>query len=141
MRQAELNLSYTKIYAAESGRITRKSVEAGNYVQVGQTLLSIVPDNVWVVANFKENQLGHMRPGQPATIRIDAYPDKIFKGHVESIQAGSGARFSLLPPENATGNYVKVVQRVPVKILIDEPPDPHHVLGPGLSVLPEVKVR
>ena len=141
VRQAELNLSYTKIYAAESGRITRKSVEAGNYVQVGQTLLSIVPDNVWVVANFKENQLGHMRPGQPATIRIDAYPDKIFKGHVESIQAGSGARFSLLPPENATGNYVKVVQRVPVKILIDEPPDPHHVLGPGLSVLPEVKVR
>ena len=141
VRQAELDLSHTKIWAPESGRITRKSVEAGNYVQVGQTLLSIVPDNVWVVANFKENQLGHMRPGQPATIRIDAYPDKIFKGHVESIQAGSGARFSLLPPENATGNYVKVVQRVPVKILIDEPPDPHHVLGPGLSVLPEVKVR
>jgi membrane fusion protein (multidrug efflux system) len=141
VRQAELDLSYTKIYAPEAGRITRKSVEPGDYVQVGQTLFSIVPDQVWVVANFKETQLRYMRPGQPATIRVDAYPDKAFKGHVDSIQAGAGARFSLLPPENATGNYVKVVQRVPVKILIDDPPDPRHVLGPGMSVVPEVKVR
>lgn len=141
VRQAKLNLSYTKIYAPDSGRITRKSVEPGDYVQVGQTLFSIVPDNVWVVANFKETQLRYMRPGQPATIKVDAYPDKVFKGHVDSIQAGSGAAFSLLPPENATGNYVKVVQRVPVKIVFDDPPDPSYPLGPGVSVEPVVKVR
>ncbi len=141
VRQAELDLSYTKIVAPEAGRITRKSVEPGAYVQVGQTLFSIVPDRFWVVANFKETQLRHMRPGQPARIKVDAYRDKVFKGHVDSIQAGSGARFSLLPPENATGNYVKVVQRVPVKILIDDPPDPTHVLGPGMSVVPEVAIR
>jgi membrane fusion protein (multidrug efflux system) len=141
VHQAELDLSYTKIYAPESGRITRKSVEPGAYVEVGQTLFSIVPDRVWVVANFKETQLRYMRPGQPVTIRVDAYPDQPFKGHVDSIQAGSGAAFSLLPPENATGNYVKVVQRVPVKILIDDAPDPRRVLGPGMSVVPEVKVR
>jgi membrane fusion protein (multidrug efflux system) len=141
LRQAELDLSYTKIYASETGRVTRKSVEPGNYVQVNQILFSIVPDQVWVVANFKETQLRDMRPGQPVTIRVDAYPDRRFRGHVDSIQAGSGAAFSLLPPENATGNYVKVVQRVPVKILIDEPPDPAHVLGPGMSVVPDVRVR
>jgi membrane fusion protein, multidrug efflux system len=140
-RQAELDLSYTKIYAPETGRITRKSVEPGAYVQVGQTLFSIVPDQIWVVANFKETQLRYMRPGQPATVRVDAYPDKPFKGHVDSIQAGSGAAFSLLPPENATGNYVKVVQRVPVKIVIDEAPDPTRAIGPGMSVVPEVEVR
>ncbi len=141
VHQAELDLSYTKLYAPEAGRVTRKSVEPGAYVQVGQTLFSIVPDRVWVVANFKETQLRHMRPGQPATVQVDAYPDRIFTGHVDSIQAGSGARFSLLPPENATGNYVKVVQRVPVKIVIDEAPDPQHLLGPGMSVVPEVRVR
>ena len=141
VRQVELDLSYTKLYAPESGRVTRKSVEPGAYVQVGQTLFSIVPDRVWVVANFKETQLRHMRPGQPATVRVDAYPDRVFHGHVDSIQAGSGARFSLLPPENATGNYVKVVQRVPVKIVIDETADPQRVLGPGMSVVPDVRVR
>ena len=141
VRQAKLNHSYTRIYAPESGRVTRKSVEPGDYVQVGQTLFSIVPDNVWVVANFKETQLRYMRPGQPATIEVDAYPDQVFKGHVDSIQAGSGAAFSLLPPENATGNYVKIVQRVPVKIVFDQAPDPNHPLGPGMSVEPEVKVR
>ena len=141
VRLAQLDLSYTKLYAPESGRITRKSVEPGSYVQVGRTLFSIVPDRVWVVANFKETQLRHMRPGQPATVQVDAYPDKLFRGHVDSIQAGSGAAFSLLPPENATGNYVKVVQRVPVKIVIDETADPQHVLGPGMSAVPEVRVR
>jgi membrane fusion protein, multidrug efflux system len=141
VRQAELDVSYTRIVAPETGRITRKSVEPGGYVQVGETLFSIVPDQVWVVANYKETQLRFMRAGQPATVRVDAYPDRRFRGHVDSIQAGSGAAFSLLPPENATGNYVKVVQRVPVKIVIDEPPDPAHVLGPGMSVVPEVKVR
>ena len=141
VHQAELQLSYTKLYAPDSGRITRKSVEPGAYVQVGQTLFSIVPDRVWVVANFKETQLRHMRPGQPAKVTVDAYPDRVFEGHVDSIQSGSGAAFSLLPPENATGNYVKVVQRVPVKVVIDEVPDPQHVLGPGMSAVPEVRVR
>jgi membrane fusion protein (multidrug efflux system) len=141
VRQAELDLSYTRLVAPVAGRITRKSVQPGNYVQVGQALLSIVPQQVYVIANFKETQLAHMRAGQPVTIRVDAYPGKTFRGRVDSIQAGSGAAFSLLPPENATGNYVKVVQRVPVKILIDEPPDPAHVLGPGMSVVPTVTVR
>jgi membrane fusion protein, multidrug efflux system len=141
VRQAELNLSYTKITAPESGKITRKNIEPGAYVQVGQTVFSIVPDRVWVTANFKETQLRYMRAGQPVTVYVDAYPNRPFKGHVDSIQSGSGAAFSLLPPENATGNYVKVVQRVPVKILIDEPPDPNYVLGPGMSVVPVVKVR
>ncbi len=141
VRQAQLDLSYTKVVAPEAGRITRKSVEPGAYVQVGQPLLSIVPDRLWVVANFKETQLRAMHPGQPVAITVDAYPDRTFRGHVDSIQAGSGAAFSLLPPENATGNYVKVVQRVPVKIMFDDPPDPHYVLGPGMSVVPTVTVR
>ncbi len=139
--QAELELSYTKLYAPDDGRVTNKSVEEGALVQSGQPLMAIVPGEVWVTANFKENQIGQMRPGQPADIIVDAYPDKTFKGHVDSIQAGTGARFSLLPPENATGNYVKVVQRVPVKIVFDEAPDPQHLLAPGMSVEPEVKVR
>jgi len=139
--QAELELSYTKIYAPDDGRVTRKSVEAGVLVQIGQPLLAIVPGDVWVTANFKENQIGRMTPGQAVEIRVDAYPDKTFKGHVDSIQAGTGARFSLIPPENATGNYVKVVQRVPVKIVFDESPDPKHMLAPGMSVVPEVAVK
>jgi membrane fusion protein (multidrug efflux system) len=141
LREAELNLSYARILAPETGRVTRKSVEPGSYVQVGQALFSIVPDRLWVVANFKESQLRYMRPGQPAAIVLDAYPDHILRGHVDSIQRGSGARFSLLPPENATGNYVKVVQRVPVKIVFDQPPDPARPLGPGMSVEPTVKVK
>jgi membrane fusion protein (multidrug efflux system) len=136
---AELNLSYTKIVAPSDGRVTRKAVEAGDYVQTGQMLMSIVPTEVWVVANFKESQLKHMKPGQHATITIDAL-DKSFTAHVDSIQAGSGAAFSLLPPENATGNYVKVVQRVPVKIVFDEPLPADHTIGPGLSVVPDVQV-
>jgi membrane fusion protein (multidrug efflux system) len=138
--QAELELSYTKLYAPDDGRVTNKSVEEGALVQSGQPLMAIVPGDVWVTANFKESQIGRMRPGQPVEITVDAYPGKTFKGHVDSIQAGTGARFSLLPPENATGNYVKVVQRVPVKIVFDEPPDPQHLLAPGMSVIPEVKV-
>jgi len=141
VEQAELELSYTKIYATEAGRVTRKSVEEGALVQIGQPLLSIVPGNVWVTANFKESQIGRMRPGQPVDISVDAYADKVFKGHVDSIQAGTGAQFSLIPPENATGNYVKVVQRLPVKIVFDEPPDPKHLLAPGMSVVPEVAVK
>jgi membrane fusion protein, multidrug efflux system len=141
VKQAELELSYTKIYAPENGRVTRKSVEEGALVQVGQPLLAIVPGDVWVTANFKESQIGRMAPGQSVEITVDAYPDKTFKGHVDSIQAGTGSRFSLIPPENATGNYVKVVQRVPVKIVFDEPPDPKHMLAPGMSVVPEVRVK
>lgn len=139
--QAELELSYTKIYAPETGRVTRKSVEEGALVQVGQPLMAIVPGDVWVTANFKESQIGRMTPGQSVEISVDAYPDKVFKGHVDSIQAGTGARFSLIPPENATGNYVKVVQRLPVKIIFDEPPDAKHMLAPGMSVVPEVAVK
>ena len=139
--QAELELSYTKLYAPDDGRVTNKSVEEGALVQSGQPLMAIVPGDVWVTANFKENQIGSMHPGQAVEISVDAYPDKVFKGHIDSIQAGTGARFSLLPPENATGNYVKVVQRVPVKIVFDEPPDPSHLLAPGMSVEPEVRIR
>jgi len=140
--EAELELSYTQITAPEAGIITRKSVEPGNYVKTGQQLMAIVPTEMWVVANFKETQLKELRVGQPVRIYIDAYPNRVFNGHVQSLQSGSGARFSLLPPENATGNYVKVVQRVPVKITFDEQPDPEHYhLGPGMSVVPEVMVR
>ena len=136
---AQLDLSYTKIFAPGDGRVTRKSVEPGDYVQTGQMLFSIVPNDVWVVANFKETQLKHMQTNQPVRVEIDAL-GRSLRGHVDSIQAGSGARFSLLPPENATGNYVKVVQRVPVKILFDDPLPAGHVLGPGLSVAPSVRV-
>jgi membrane fusion protein (multidrug efflux system) len=138
---AELELSYTKIYAPETGRVTRKAVEVGALVQVGQPLMAVVPGEVWVTANFKESQIGKIRPGQSAEVKVDAYSDKTFKAHVDSIQAGTGARFSLLPAENATGNYVKVVQRIPVKIVFDESPDPQHLLAPGMSVVPEVKVK
>ena len=103
--------------------------------------MALVTDDLWVVANFKETQLAEIRPGQSVEIKVDAYPRKVFRGHIDSIQAGTGSRFSLLPPENATGNYVKVVQRVPVKIVFDDPPDPERPLGPGMSVVPEVKVR
>lgn len=141
LQQAELQLAYTKIHAPEPGYIAKKSVEPGNTVAPGQALMALVTDRLWVVANFKEVQLRRMRPGQPVTIKIDAYPDYRFRGRVESIQAGSGARFSLLPPENATGNYVKVVQRVPVKIVFEDPLPKHLKIGPGMSVVPTVKVR
>ena len=137
---AQLDLSYTKIFAPCDGRVTRKSVEPGDYVQVGQVLMAVVPLDVWVVANFKETQLKHMHPGQPALVEIDALGGRKFRAHVDSIQAGSGAAFSLLPPENATGNYVKVVQRVPVKIIFDEPLPADHTIGPGLSIIPGVRV-
>jgi membrane fusion protein (multidrug efflux system) len=138
---AQLNDSYTKLFAPESGQITHKAVEPGDYVQVGQSLVALVPDNIYVTANFKENQLDLMRPGQSVEIEVDALGGRKFKGHVDSVQKGSGAAFSLLPPEDATGNYVKVVQRVPVKILFDSIPDVGLPLGPGDSVVPTVKVQ
>ena len=141
LRAAKLNESYTEIRAPEDGRVTEKAVEPGDYVQTGQTLFALVPANVFVTANYKENQIGLMRPGQPAQIKIDALHGQTFPGHVDSIQCGSGAHFSLLPPENATGNYVKVVQRVPVKIVFDHPPQVGLPLGPGESVVPTVKVQ
>ena len=140
LQAAELQRSYATIRAPEDGRVTNRAVSAGDYVQVGQALMAIVPTHLFVTANFKETQLTNMRPGQPATISVDAYPDTKWHAHVDSIMAGSGARFSLLPPENATGNYVKVVQRVPVKIVFDESPDRQRVLGPGMSVEPDVQV-
>jgi membrane fusion protein (multidrug efflux system) len=141
VRQAELNLSYTKIYASDSGYITKKSVEPGNFVQTGQPLVALVSDRLWVVANFKETQLVKMRPGQTVSVKVDAYPQLKLRGHLDSIQSGTGARFSLIPAENATGNYVKVVQRVPVKIVLDEAPPAGLRIGPGMSVEPVVEVR
>jgi len=130
-----------KITAPEDGRVTSKAVEPGTYVQAGQSVLALVPDEVWITANYKETQITHMLTGQPANVRVDAYPDISFRAHVDSIQAGSGSRFSLMPPENATGNYVKVVQRVPVKLVFDEKIDSKYALGPGMSAVPAVKVR
>jgi membrane fusion protein (multidrug efflux system) len=141
LREADLRVAYTTLVAPEAGRVTRKAVEEGQFVQPGQALMALVTDDLWVVANFKETQLENIRPGLPVNVKVDAYPGRVFRAHVDSIQAGTGARFSLLPPENATGNYVKVVQRVPVKIVFDEPPDPQYPLGPGMSVVPTVLVR
>jgi membrane fusion protein (multidrug efflux system) len=142
LEQAKLNLQYTTIIAPVDGIISKKqNVQLGQIVQPGQPLLAIVPlDDIWVTANFKENQLKNMRPGQPATIHVDAY-DRDYSGHVDSIGAASGAKFSLLPPENATGNYVKVVQRVPVKLVFEKGQDTEHLLRPGMSVVPTVATK
>jgi membrane fusion protein, multidrug efflux system len=140
VEQAELNLGYTKITAPIDGYVTKEAVAIGDYVQVGQALMSLVPPRVWVIANFKETQLRNMQPGQAVDVSVDAYPSLKLRGRVDSIQAGSGAAFSLLPPENATGNYVKVVQRVPVKIVLNDQQNLQRVLGPGMSVVPTVSV-
>ena len=141
LAQARLNIQYTTVKAPTDGIVSRKSVQPGQIVQPGQPLLAIVPlENVWVVANFKESQLKDMKVGQPAEIHVDAY-DQDFKGHVDSIGGATSAKFSLLPPENATGNYVKVVQRVPVKLIFEKNQDPEHKLRPGMSVVPTVFVK
>ncbi len=137
--RAELDLEYTNVRAPVSGVVSMKKVEPGQVVQRDQPLMAIVPlDDIWVTANFKEDQMNHMRVGQRVTISVDAYGGHKYQGWVESIAAATGARFSLLPPENATGNYVKVVQRIPVKILLDRGQDPEHLLRPGMSVVPTV---
>jgi membrane fusion protein, multidrug efflux system len=142
LAQAEFNLQYTTVKAPQRGVVSRKSVEIGQVIQPGQPLMALIPlENVWVTANFKETQLTSMRPGQRATIRVDAYGGREFKGHIDSIAPATGARFSLLPPENATGNYVKVVQRVPVKIVLEAGQDPEHLLRPGMSVVPTVYTK
>jgi membrane fusion protein (multidrug efflux system) len=139
--QATLNLEYTKIVAPVTGIVTDRTVEVGQNVQIGQELMKLINlDDIWVTANFKETQLRQMRPGQPVTISVDAYGRK-YKGHVQSVAGASGALFSLLPPENATGNYVKVVQRVPVKITLDPGETKEHILRPGMSVEPKVWIR
>jgi membrane fusion protein (multidrug efflux system) len=140
LKLAELNLSYTKISAPQTGIIARKNAEPGSYLQVGQQILALVPDEIWVTANFKETQLARIHPGQSVEVKIDSVPDRLFKAHIESMQPGSGARFSLLPPENAVGNFVKIVQRVPVRIRFDEALKADHVLGPGMSVSPSVVI-
>jgi membrane fusion protein (multidrug efflux system) len=137
--QAKLNLSYTTVTAAQPGRVVNLGAAVGQFAQPGTSLTQFVPDEVWVTANFKEIQLDRMRPGEPVTLRIDAYPGRAIQGHVDSVQPGSGTAFSLLPAQNATGNYVKIVQRVPVKIVMDNPPK-DVALGPGMSVVPTVRI-
>jgi membrane fusion protein (multidrug efflux system) len=139
-RKAEdLKKSYTKIYAPSDGYITRKSVENGNQIQSGQPLMAVVPlTDIWVIANYKETQIENVKPGQKVKIKVDTYPGRDFEGTVQSIMAGTGSIFSLFPPENATGNYVKVVQRVPIKIVLKEGTDPNHILRVGMSVEPTI---
>ncbi|MBF0490719.1 MAG: HlyD family secretion protein [Candidatus Omnitrophica bacterium] len=141
LSQAQLNVSYTKIGAPASGVITRKSIEPGVFVQEGQVLLAIVLPERWVIANLKETQMTHIRPGLKVSIHIDAYPGVVFHGHVDSLQQGTGSRFSLLPSENATGNFIKVVQRVPVKIVFDDPIDVQEPLALGMSVVPTIELK
>lgn len=142
MDKAELELSYTKIYAPQDGTVSGKRAEVGAYVQTGSPLFAIVPNEVWVVANFKENQVGQMKKDMPVEIKIDAYPNKVFKGKIDSIQRASGAKSSLFPPENAVGSFVKIVQRIPVKIVFDEEINSEEYnIVPGMSVIPKVKVK
>ncbi|UJQ22951.1 HlyD family secretion protein [Pantoea agglomerans] len=138
---ADLNLSYTQVRAPYDGFVTKRNVQLGTMVQAGSSLFSLVSPEIWVTANFKESQLQHMNPGDKVEISVDAWPDMKLEGHVDSIQMGSGSRFSTFPSENATGNYVKIVQRVPVKIVIDKGLDPNHPLPLGLSVEPKVTVE
>lgn len=141
LQTAELNLSYTEVRAPFDGYVTKRNVQPGTLVQAGSSLFSVVSPNIWVVANFKESQLERMRPGNKVTLSVDAFPDMELEGHVDSIQQGSGSRFSAFPAENATGNFVKIVQRVPVKIVIDKGLSPDRPLPLGLSVEPKVTVE
>jgi membrane fusion protein (multidrug efflux system) len=140
LAQAQLNLSYTKIYATEAGTVANKKVEVGNFVQPGQVLFSTVPHDLYVTANYKETQLTEVRPGQKVTIRIDTFPQLRLRGHVDSLQRGTGAQFALLPPENATGNFVKVVQRVPVKVIFDSPDEALRWISPGMSAETSIEI-
>jgi membrane fusion protein, multidrug efflux system len=141
-RTAELNRSYTKIYAPCDGYITKRSIEVGNQVQPGQPLMAVVAlEEIWITANYKETQLEKVKPGQRVEIKVDTYPSAKFKGRVESIMAGTGSVFSIFPPENATGNFVKVVQRIPVKIILEPGEDPRHLLRIGMSVVPTILVN
>jgi membrane fusion protein (multidrug efflux system) len=143
VKGAELNLGYTKIYAPTDGYITKRTVEIGNQIQAGQPLMAVVPlaqEDIWITANYKETQLEKVKPGQKVEIRVDTYSGKVFYGRIDSIMSGTGAAFSLLPPENATGNYVKIVQRIPVKIILDKGTDPGHILRIGMSAVPTILI-
>jgi len=142
LKSADLSRSYTKIFSPSDGYIAKRSVEIGNQIQSGQSLMAVVPlDDIWITANYKETQLARVKPGQKVKIEVDTYPGKVFYGKVESLQAGTGAVFSLFPPENATGNYVKIVQRIPIKILLDQNTDPNHLLRIGMSVVPTILIN
>jgi len=141
LETAELNLSYTEVRAPFDGFVTKRNVQTGTLVQAGTALFSLVSADVWVTANFKESQLERMKPGNKVSVSVDAWPDMELEGHIDSIQQGSGAKFSAFPAENATGNFVKIVQRVPVKIVIDKGLDANHPLPLGLSVEPKVTVE
>jgi membrane fusion protein, multidrug efflux system len=144
LKAAKLNLGYTKIYAPTDGYITKRTAEIGNQIQAGQPLLAVVPraqEEIWITANYKETQLEKVKPGQKVEIKVDTYPGKVFYGRVDSIMSGTGAVFSLFPPENATGSYVKIVQRIPVKIILDQGTDPAHILRVGMSVVPTILVE
>ena len=144
LKGAELNFGYTKIYAPTDGYVTKRTVETGNQIQPAQPLMAVVPlagENIWITANYKETELKNVKPGQKVKIKVDTYPGKVFYGRVNSIMAGTGAVFSLFPPENATGNFVKIVQRIPVKIVLEEGTDPDHLLRIGMSVVPTILVE
>jgi len=144
LKGAELNLGYTKIYAPRDGYITKRTTEVGNQIQAGQPLMAVVPlaqEDIWITANYKETQLENVKPGQKVEIKVDTYPGKVFYGRVDSIMSGTGAAFSLFPPENATGSYVKIVQRIPVKIILDQGTDPAHALRIGMSVVPTILIN
>ncbi|UAK26377.1 HlyD family secretion protein [Sphingomonas nostoxanthinifaciens] len=141
VREAEVVTSYLRVVAPVAGQVVNRQVNVGSYVAPGQQLMALVPETMWVTANFKETQLKNMRPGQHVDLRIDAYPGVVFAGHIDSIQNGAGQAFALLPAQNATGNYVKVVQRVPVRILFDGAEWRRYAIGPGMSVVPRVTVR
>jgi len=144
VEKARLNLGYTNILAPASGYVTKRSAEVGNQVQAGQPLLAVVPlaqEQIWITANYKETELRDVKPGQKVEIKVDTYPGKVFRGRVNSIMAGTGSVFSLFPPENATGNYVKIVQRIPVRVTLDEGSDPDHLLRVGMSVVPTIFVE
>ncbi len=144
VEKAKLNLGYTKIVAPAEGYVTKRSAEVGNQVQAGQPLLAVVPlaqEKIWVTANYKETELKDVRPGQKVEFKVDTYPGKVFRGRVNSIMAGTGSVFSMFPPENATGNYVKIVQRIPVRISLDEGSDPDHLLRVGMSVVPTILIE
>ena len=141
VEKAKLNLGYTKIQAPASGYVTKRSAEVGNQIQAGQPMLAVVPlaqEQIWITANYKETELKDVKPGQKVEIKVDTYPGKTFRGRVNSIMAGTGSVFSLFPPENATGNYVKIVQRIPVRVSLDEGSDPEHLLRVGMSVVPTI---
>ncbi|MBI4608401.1 MAG: HlyD family secretion protein [Candidatus Rokubacteria bacterium] len=142
LHEAELRLADTVIRAPADGRVTKKTVEVGQVVQPGQLLMAIVSrEDVWIIANYKETQLTHVRPDQPATVTVDSYPGLVLKARVDSIQTGTGTRFSLLPPENASGNFVKVVQRIPVKLVLEPAQTDGRLLVPGMSAVPTIKIR